>query len=159
MQKQQRHLPQRNDEGNGGNRASRFPPLFLGGWKVELDEMFEVCETEGMSLLIASDHQVVMAMLMLVHNEEIFSVNASSKKMSEDDFDSVVGERIAVGRALQKLGRKLERSGLGISNHNDWKKQRKAELKESRKNDKKVKNLKDKIETKLINIISSEKVS
>ena len=68
----------------------------------------------------------------VINNNQVIHVDAtgSSRCMMEDPYDEVVGEKLALGRALSALGKKLEREAFAVVHEKD--RQREAALEGSR---------------------------
>lgn len=69
------------------------------------------------------DHQATVVEIDWFYNDivdgGIETVTASAKKDPHDKFDPEIARDLALGRALQKLGRRLEKRANGRIKHND----------------------------------------
>jgi hypothetical protein len=79
---------------------------------------------------IIEDNDAVIASVVFVELQtgETISVTGSSKRDPIDKYDPVVGVNLALGRAFEKLGKKLQKRANGKMRHNDWVKDARAKL-------------------------------
>jgi hypothetical protein len=66
------------------------------------------------SLDIILDKDAVVCLATIFAGEETLSVTASAKKETGDKFNPNIGTKLAAGRALEKLGLKLQKQANGL---------------------------------------------
>ena len=77
-------------------------------------------DTEFVYSIVEDKDVIIVKAVYYDHDlDQVISTSASSKRDPVDKFDIEVGRNLAVGRAFEKLGKKLIRRANGKTRHND----------------------------------------